>query len=136
MAGYSGTPLPRKLGVKEGDRVLLDRAPAGFDLGEPGAVVLRRLPAARDLDASLTFHWRRVDLERRLPDLCDRTRMAGMVWVCWPKRAAQQSLGLVSDLDGNVVRDIGLRTGWVDVKVAAVDETWSALKFVRRLTDR
>ena len=72
--------------------------------------------------------------------LFDRTSTAGMVWVCWPKKAAQRSarnpLGPVSDLDENRVRDLGLELGFVDVKVAAVDDTWSALKFVRRLADR
>lgn len=136
MAGYSGTPLPRKLGVAPGTRVLLDRAPDGFDPGEPGAHVVRRLPAGADLDVSLTFHTRRAELERRLPLLMERTRTAGSVWVCWPKKAAQREQGIASDLDENLVRDLALRLGWVDVKVAAVDDTWSGLKLVRRLADR
>jgi hypothetical protein len=137
MAGYSDTPLLRKLGVKDEHVVLLDRAPAGFDLGETGARVVRRLPARPDsLDVTLTFHTRRAGLEPRLPVLLERTRTAGMVWVCWPKRAAQQALDIDSDLGEGVVRDLGLRLGWVDVKVAAIDDTWSGLKFVRRLTDR
>ena len=71
-----------------------------------------------------------------LPALLDRTVTAGMVWVCWPKQAAQRRLGIASDLGDGVVRDLGLRLGWVDVKVAAIDDTWSGLKFVRRLADR
>ncbi|WP_028643165.1 hypothetical protein [Nocardioides sp. URHA0020] len=135
MTGYSGTPLVGKLGIKDEHVVLLDRAPDGFDLGDTAARVVRRVPAAT-LDVSLTFQTRLADLEVRLPRLFERTATAGMVWVCWPKRAAQRSLGIASDLDDGVVRALGLRLGWVDVKVAAVDETWSGLKFVRRLRDR
>jgi hypothetical protein len=135
-AGYSGTPLLRKLGVRDEHVVLLDRAPDGFDLGATGAHVVRRLPARPTLDVSLTFHIRLAELSARLPALFGRTRTAGMVWVCWPKRTAQRAFGIVSDLDENLVRDLALRLGWVDVKVAAVDETWSGLKLVRRLADR
>ncbi|MFC7492748.1 MULTISPECIES: DUF3052 domain-containing protein [unclassified Nocardioides] len=137
MAGYSGTPLLRKLGVKDEHVVLLDGAPDGFELGTTGAHVVRRLPGRPDsLDVTLTFHTRRAALEARLPVLFERTRTAGMVWVCWPKQAAQRALGIDSDLGDGVVREFGLRLGWVDVKVAAVDDTWSGLKFVRRLADR
>ncbi len=127
MAGYSGTPLERKLGVKAGVVVFLDGAPASFDLEAP---TTRRLP--RRLDLSITFHTSAVRLERRLPQLIARTEPTGMVWVCWPKKAAK----VRTDLDGNVVREIGLAAGVVDVKVCAIDEVWSGLKFVRRLTDR
>lgn len=83
-----------------------------------------------------TFHTELATLTRRLPVLFDRTSTASMVWLCWPKKAAQKALGLVSDLDDNVVRTLGLELGFVDVKVAAIDEVWSGLKFVRRLVDR
>jgi hypothetical protein len=134
-AGYSGTPLPRKLGVTDGHVVLLDRLPDGLDLGlPPTAHVVRRL---RDrLDVTLTFHTRLATLEARLPRVCERTVVAGMVWVCWPKQAAARRLGIRTDLSDNVVRRVGLDLGWVDVKVAAIDQTWSGLKFVRRLADR
>ena len=139
MPGYSGTPLTTKLGLKAGHTVLLDRAPRGFELEVPdGARVVRRLPRAADV--TLTFQTSRRDLERRLPQLFERTSTDGMVWVCWPKKSAQRSRtnpdGPVSDLDDNVVRGTGLGLGFVDVKVAAIDETWSGLKFVRRLADR
>jgi hypothetical protein len=135
MAGYSGTPLVRKLGVKPEDVVLLDRAPAELDLGDlAGAHVVRRLPAS--VDVTLTFHTSLATLTGRLPVLFDRTSSAGMVWVCWPKKSARRALGIAGDLDENLVRDLGLRLGFVDVKVAAVDGTWSGLKFVRRLADR
>ncbi|MCW2797181.1 DUF3052 domain-containing protein [Nocardioides sp.] len=134
-AGYSGTPLVRKLGIKDDHVLFLDGLPETLDLGDTGAAtVVRRLPACADV--TLTFHTHLDPLTRRLPALFEHTSTAGMVWVCWPKKSAQKVLGLASDLDENIVRDLGLRLGFVDVKVAAVDETWSGLKFVRRLADR
>lgn len=134
-AGYSGTPLVKKLGIKDQHVLFLDGLPDGLDLGDVGgATVVRRLP--RTADVTLTFHLKLATLAARLPTLFERTSTAGMVWVCWPKKSAQKALGLDSDLDENLVRDLGLRLGFVDVKVAAVDETWSGLKFVRRLADR
>jgi hypothetical protein len=134
VAGYSGTPLVRKLGIKDQHVVLLDNAPADFDLGDTGAHLVRRLPHTADV--TLTFQTSHDGLAERLPTLFSRTSTAGMVWVCWPKLAAQKALGLDSDLDENKVRDLGLELGFVDVKVAAIDDTWSGLKFVRRLADR
>ncbi len=134
MAGYSGTPLVTKIGIKPGHTLFLDGAP-DLDLGDlAGVTVVRRLP--RQADVTLTFHTRRSALTRRLPVLFERTSTAGMVWVCWPKLAAQKAQGIESDLDENLVRELGLDLGFVDVKVAAVDATWSGLKFVRRLADR
>ncbi len=127
MAGYSGTPLERKLGVKPEHVVFLDGAPESFDLE---AATTRRLP--RQLDISLTFHTSAAKLARRMPQLIERTSQAGMIWVCWPKKAAKVD----TDIDENVVREIGLAAGMVDVKVCAIDEVWSGLKFVRRLADR
>jgi len=139
VAGYSGTPLVRKIGIKDDHVVLLDGAPADLDLAidlqsTGGAQVVARLP--RSMDISLTFQTSYAALARRLPLLFERTTTAGMVWVCWPKRSAQKALGIVSDLDENRIRDLGLELGFVDVKVAAIDDTWSGLKFVRRLADR
>jgi hypothetical protein len=132
-AGYSGTPLVRKLGVKNDSRVLIVAAPAGFDLDEvpTGAVVHRRAGAA-SYDVILAFC---PDLERllaRLTSNVPRLTTAGALWLAWPKRAS----GVSSDVDENVVRDSGLATGLVDVKVAAIDTTWAGLKFVRRVRDR
>ena len=130
MAGYSGTPLEKKLGVKEGDVVFLDKAPEDFELEAP---TTRRLP--KQARITLTFHTSLKTLEARLPALIDHTEQAGMVWVCWPKKAARK-LGYETDIDENLVREIGLAAGVVDVKVCAIDEVWSGLKFVRRLADR
>jgi hypothetical protein len=139
VAGYSETPLVRKLGIKDDHVLFLDRAPENVALGDTGgAQVVRRLP--RKADVTLTFHTTYDGLAKRLPTLFERTSTAGMVWACWPKKAAQQSRknpdGVVSDLDDNRVRGLGLDLGFVDVKVAAIDDTWSGMKFVRRLADR
>ncbi|MBO9523996.1 MAG: DUF3052 domain-containing protein [Nocardioidaceae bacterium] len=130
MAGYSGTPLEKKLGVKEGQTVFLDKAPGGFALD---AATTTRLPKVAAI--TLTFHTSLDSLAKRMPTLIEHTEQAGMIWVCWPKKAARK-LGWETDLDENVVRQIGLDAGVVDVKVCAVDEVWSGLKFVRRLADR
>jgi hypothetical protein len=130
-SGYSGTPLPQKLGIKPDHVLLLDAQPAGLDLGDlPAGSVVRRLPGS--MDVTLTWHTSIAGLEKRLPVLFERTTTAGMVWVCWPKKASK----MPTDLDENKVRDLGLELGFVDVKVAAIDGTWSGLKFVRRLRDR
>lgn len=132
--GYSGTPLPAKLGVKPGQVVLLDRLPAELSLDLPGAHVVRRLRAG--LDVTLTFHTSLSTLSARLPAVFSRTVTDGMVWVAWPKQSAVRKLGLTTDLSDDVVRTLGLELGWVDVKVAAISDVWSGLKFVRRLVDR
>jgi hypothetical protein len=126
-AGYSGTPLERKLGIKPGHRVLLLNAPAGFALDAP---VVRR--ATGTADVILSFHTERAELERRLPVLRERMEQAAGLWIAWPKRASK----LPTDLDENVVRAIGLANRLVDNKVCAVDATWSALRLVIRLKDR
>jgi hypothetical protein len=133
--GYSGTPLAKKLGVQDGHLVLLDRLPPGLELDLPaGATVVRRL---RDrLDVTVTFHTWAASLTERLPALFEHTVTHGMVWVAWPKQAAAKRLGIATDLNDHVVRTLGLEIGWVDVKVAAISEVWSGLKFVRRLKDR
>ena len=133
--GYSGTPLATKLGVKEAHVVLLDRLPAGLDLGlPPSAQVVRRV--RRGLDVTVTFHTWAATLADRLPALFEHTVTDGMVWVAWPKQAAAKRLAIDTDLSDNAVRGLGLELGWVDVKVAAISEVWSGLKFVRRLVDR
>jgi hypothetical protein len=133
-AGYSGTPLPRKLGVRAGDQVLLDHPPADFTLAPlPDGVVLhRQLDETGSYDVVLTFCLDAATLHDRWTALHGRTTTAGALWVAWPKKAAR----VPTDLDENVVRDYGLAHGRVDTKVCAVDATWSGLKFVIRLADR
>src|SRR5215470_8159943 len=139
-AGYSGTPLPKKLGVLAGGRVLLVAEPAGFVLDAlPAGVDLRRAAdpgpeagggdPARPYDVVLAFCPDLAALEERFAVLAGRITPRGALWICWPKRSS----GVPTDLTENVVREVGLRVGLVDVKVAAVDATWSGLKFVYRL---
>jgi hypothetical protein len=130
--GYSGTPLPRKLGIKPGHRLLLLGAPDGFALGElPDDVrVVRR--AQGEADVIVSFHTARGDLERRLPRLRALMRPACGLWIAWPKRAS----GVATDVTEDVVRELGLANRLVDNKVAALDATWSGLRLVIRLRDR
>jgi hypothetical protein len=130
-AGYSGTPLPRKLGIRSGSRVLLVAAPPGFTLAAPGAIVHVR-KGCDPYDVIVVFCPDRAALRSRFADLATALTSAGALWVCWPKRAS----GVPTDLTENAVRDHGLAVGLVDVKVAAIDAMWSGLKFVRRLADR
>ena len=134
-AGYSGTPLPRKLGIKPGHRVALLGAPSGFEDGTLGALpedvrVVRR--AGGQADVIVTFHTSRADLERRLPALRAMMRPAAGLWIAWPKRASK----VETDITEDVVREIALPTGLVDNKVCAIDATWSGLRLVIRLADR
>ena len=130
MAGYSSTPLEKKLGAKPGQVVYLDHPPDGFTLEAPTTT---RQP--EQAAVTLTFQTSADQLAARLPTLIQHTEQAGMVWVCWPKKTARK-LGYDTDLDENLVRSMGLAAGVVDVKVCAIDEVWSGLKFVRRLADR
>jgi hypothetical protein len=131
--GYSGTPLPAKLGITAGSRVLLDGAPDELALEPlPDGVRLNRRPGAEPYDVVLLFTPASGRLHDRWPRLVPRLETAGRLWVCWPKKSS----GVPTDLTENVIRDYGLEQGWVDVKVCAVDETWSGLAFVRRLKDR
>lgn len=133
-AGYSSTPLVRKLGLAPGQRVVFVGAPENFErLLGPLPEGLRRLARpGKNMDFVHLFCTRRRDLERQFAPLAARLSPAGMLWVSWPKRAS----GLATDLTGDVVRAWGLGAGLVDVKACAVDEVWSGLKFVRRLRDR
>jgi hypothetical protein len=134
-AGYSGTPLVRKLGIKPEVRLALIGAPNGFDetLGElpPGVCVRRRL-GGQPFDVIVAFFARGSELERRLPALSGALDPAGGLWLAWPKRAS----GVPTDLTDVVVRNLGLATGLVDNKVCAIDRVWSSLRLVYRLRDR
>jgi hypothetical protein len=131
--GYSGKPLPDKLGIVASSRVLLDGAPAGFDLGPlPADVVLHARRGSSPYDLGVLFAPDHTQLVRRWPSLHAAVTPAGRLWVAWPKKAS----GRVTDLDENVVRAHGLAHGRVDVKVCAIDTTWSGLGFVVRLAER
>jgi hypothetical protein len=133
MAGYAGTPLPKKLGVAAGHRVLLDGPPPAFTLTDlPPGVTVHRRAGQGPYDVIVCFCPDVARLRRRWPVLHRLTPPAGALWVAWPKRSS----GLATDLDEHVVREHALANGRVDVKVCAVDDTWSGLKHVIRLTDR
>ena len=125
-AGYSGTPLERKLGLKPGMTAVMLDAPDGLGLDLAGVTVKRALRGHADI--VLCFVIARRDLERRAARLRTAIAPDGMVWVCWPKKASK----VPTDMTEDVVRDVLLPTGLVDIKVAAVDETWSGLKMVVR----
>jgi hypothetical protein len=134
-AGYSGTPLPRKLGIKPGHRVLLLAAPEGFEDGTLGPLpdgvrVARR--ARGTADVIVSFHTARAELARRMPALRSLMEPAAGLWIAWPKRAS----GVATDLTEDVVRGLALEHVLVDNKVAAIDATWSGLRLVIRLRDR
>jgi len=133
-SGYSGTPLPRKLGIKEGHRVAVVSAPAGFGdtLGDlPDGVQVRHSARGRH-DVLLFFVTRQAELTRRFPSFARAIEWDGGLWVAWPKRTS----GVATDLVESRVQQIGLDHGLVDNKVAAIDETWSGLRFVHRVADR
>ena len=135
MTGYSGTPLPRKLGIKPGHRVLLAGAPDGFREATLGALpdgVSVRTRASGQADVIVAFHTRRAELVRRMPALRERMDPAAGLWIAWPKRAAK----VETDLTEDVVRELALANALVDNKVCAIDETWSGLRLVIRLRDR
>ena len=128
MAGYSGTPLAKKLGIKERFRVALVEVPSDVK-GEirdslAGCSLAKNLEGP--LDFVFLFTQSRQDLERKMKRAAAALAAAGMLWVAWPKKTS----GVVTDLTEDVVRGIGLRAGLVDVKVCAVTEVWSGLKFV------
>jgi hypothetical protein len=127
-AGYSGTPLPKKLGIKPESRVLLLNAPGGFDLDGVSVVRVARGTA----DVILSFHTERRDLEKRIPVLRERMVQNGRLWIAWPKKSAK----LETDITENVVREIALANALVDNKVAAISDIWSGLQLVIRVKDR
>lgn len=133
VSGYSGTPLAKKLGIKEGFKVLLvdepDYYPSLFDdLPE----IITEFDNAEKVDFIHLFALKFNDLEAHFDECKARLAKNGTMWVSWPKKASK----IDTDLDGNIVREYGLAHGLVDVKVCAVDETWSGLKFMYRVKDR
>jgi hypothetical protein len=130
MEGYSGTPLPRKLGIKPGSRVALLGAPTGFEakLGPLPPDVRLQTTARGDPDLILLFNKSKADLARRFPGAARALAQGGGIWITWPKQAS----GMKTDLTQNHVRKFGLDRDFVDYKICAIDETWSGLKFARR----
>jgi hypothetical protein len=135
-AGYSGTPLPRKLGIGEGDEVALIGAPERFEdtLVELPDVASLHTDLADDAryDVILAFVTQRAELEAELPRLRARMAPACGLWIAWPKQASR----MPTDMSDQVVRDVALPTGLVDNKVCAIDDTWSGLRLVIRRENR
>jgi len=134
MPGYSGTPLPNKLGIKPGFRVCLVEAPP--DVRAALSAELGECKIANDgkppLDFAMVFTKSKTALSREFKRISKLLAPAGMLWISWPKKSS----GVATDVDENIIREIGLAAGLVDVKVCAVTEVWSGLKFVRRVKDR
>ena len=134
MAGYSSTPLAKKLGIKENSRIGLVNAPKDFEseLGELplGATFVKRM--TNSIDIILFFVLKERELAQNFSRLAQKLVANGMIWIAWPKKSS----GVATDLSFERVQRIGLDAGLVDVKICAVDDTWSGLKFVYRLKDR
>jgi hypothetical protein len=131
MAGYSGTPLPQKLGVKPGARVALVDAPRGFALELPLEAKLVD-GKAREVDVIVWFVTARAAFAKKLASVSARLQPAGGLWIAWPKKTS----GVATDMTENVVREVALPTGLVDNKVCAIDDTWSGLRLVVRVENR
>lgn len=130
--GYSGTPLAKKLGIKEGARVALVRAPEGFEgllEGLPPGVEFSNDPLS---DVVVCFCLTALQLAESLDQMPPTLTTAGGLWIAWPKKSSD----VATELSDGVVREMGLATGLVDNKVCAIDATWSGLRFVRRVADR
>lgn len=134
MAGYSGTPLVQKIGIKPGHKVVFRNSPASFlkDLGKLPEGVEHAGESARSANVVVCFTEKLADLKTDFPRMAGKLCSDGMLWISWPKKSS----GRPTDLTEDIVRQVGLASGLVDVKVCAVDETWSGLKFVIRLKDR
>lgn len=131
MAGYSGTPLPTKLGIREGSSVAVLYAPTDLVFDLPQGVAVKRRAQGK-ADVVLAFFVRRADLERRFDTLEGMVYPDGGLWIAWPKRSS----GVETDITDAVVRDVALPRGLVDNKVCAVDATWTGLRLVWRLERR
>lgn len=133
-AGYSGTPLARKLGIKAGATVaLLAEPPELRSLLEPVPEEVRfRTDLRAKPDLVIAFFTERAKLRSRLPALARAIHPAGGLWLAWPKKTS----GVATDLDGNAIRELGLGAGVVDIKVAAISDTWSGHRFAHRIENR
>jgi len=133
MAGYSGTPLVKKLGIKPGSNIVFINAPSDYakELDLP-ADVSANSRSGKALDFAQLFVKSEKELTKKFSQYAKGLNPSGMLWVSWPKKNS----GVSTDLSENIVRDIGLAAGLVDVKICAVNDVWSGLKFVFRLKDR
>jgi len=131
-AGYSGTPLPSKLGLKSGMKFIALNAPRDLDMLLAGAPNLECPARVAPFECALAFVTTERVLAAHFAKLAPKLVDAGMIWIAWPKKAS----GVATELTEDIVRRAGLTAGLVDVKVCAIDLTWSGLKFVRRLRDR
>lgn len=133
MAGYSGTPLVKKLGIKPGFNIAFVNAPSGYanELKLPEDVTINSRSRKR-LDFAQLFVKSEKELKAKFSKYAKRLNASGMLWVSWPKKSSR----VTTDVSEGTVRAIGLAAGLVDVKICAVDEVWSGLKFVIRLRDR
>jgi hypothetical protein len=134
MAGYSGTPLVKKLGIKEGNKIHVVNAPNNYwDLVDPlpGEVTITKR-ASSNLNMVHIFTTKRSELSKLVPKFIPRITQNGMIWISWPKKASK----VKTDVTESVIREVALPLGLVDVKVCAVDETWSGLKVVIRKENR
>jgi len=129
MAGYSGTPLAKKLGIKEGFKCIIINEPGKYFEWLPGVVASSKATEADFIHVFATEYkiFSKLFLSNK-----KLLKKDGMMWISWPKKSSK----VPTDLDENIIRDFGLKNGLVDVKVCAVDDTWSGLKFVYRLSDR
>jgi hypothetical protein len=134
MAGYSGTPLAKKLGIKEGFKICVKNPPANYlELISPipdGAKITGRL--SNELDMIHLFTKSRAELAASIENLMGRIKRNGMIWISWPKKSSN----VPSDVTEDVIREVVLPLGLVDIKVCAIDETWSGLKIVIRQENR
>lgn len=127
-AGYSGTPLAKKIGIKSGHRVVLRHAPRRWRIPDLPPDVTIATDATESADVVLAFYRELADLADEAPVLATRLTPGAMLWIAWPRKAG----GHISDIAENDLRELLLPIGVVDVKVAAFDNDWSGLKFVRR----
>jgi len=136
MAGYSGTPLAQKLGIKENHKVAVLGAPSGFEktLGTlpTGAVIAKKLAGKEPLDVVIVFVKNQAELAPAIKTVRPRMAPAAGLWIAWPKKSS----GVATDMTEQVIRDVALPTGLVDNKVCAIDETWSGLRLVIRKENR
>ena len=128
-SGYSGTPLPKKLGLKDGQRALFVAAPASLDEPLARAPAFTRLARLAPFDFALAFVSAQSALRHELDRLAPKLVDTGMIWIAWPKKGS----GIATDMGEDDVRREAIARGLVDVKVCAIDATWSGLKLVRRV---